>query len=81
MRPGARTLAGRPKHPHAHAQPSPRPYCAPERCGPHSAPQALASLNVWMSNIDLGAEIFGPLLAGSLLDGTGPAAGFVIIGM
>ena len=41
--------------------------------------KGLASLNVAMSNIDLGAEIFGPIFAGLLLDIHLPGVGFVLV--
>ena len=40
----------------------------------------LASINTWMSYIDLGAEIVGPLVAGLALLLLGDGAGFVLIG-
>lgn len=40
----------------------------------------LATVNTWMANIDLVAEMFGPLAAGVALYVCGPGGGFVLIG-
>ena len=47
---------------------------------PSSAAE-LAAINTWMANIDLIAEIAGPLSAGIALYTWGEAAGFVLIGV
>ncbi len=41
----------------------------------------LATINAWMANIDLVAEIFGPLAAGFALYACGDGAGFVLVGL
>ena len=46
-----------------------------------AAESQLARLNVAMSNIDLGAEIFGPIVAGLLLDLPVAGLGFVLVGL